>query len=53
MTDNPISDSALHMRLTAYLDGELGDDDHHDVEQKLLSDPQSVSYTHLTLPTKA
>lgn len=40
MTDNPISDSALHMRLTAYLDGELGDDDHHDVEQKLLSDPQ-------------
>lgn len=40
MTDNPISDSALHMRLTAYLDGELGDEDHHDVEQKLLSDQQ-------------
>ena len=40
MTDNPISDSELHLRLTAYLDGELGDEDHHDVEQKLLSDPQ-------------
>ena len=40
MTENQLSDSAIHLRLTAYLDGELGDEDHSDVEQRLLNDPQ-------------
>lgn len=38
MTNNPKSDSAIHQQLTAYLDGELDDDETRDVEQRLIDD---------------